>query len=514
MSYSDEAIFAVAKFFSKVGVNFFETRGSNDNGIDVYLEVTLEKNQSGIFFAGQVKGGKSFIKKTGNRCYVYDPSKKHVEHWLNFYLPVFLFVFDPEEDKVFWIDIQKYIMSNPQKNNEGYSFDFSKEGAELTKESALYIVNYAKARANQLTCTVKKAEYEYDLFLEISKKYKNENNYQNELELHKSEIAKWLKEKTISVLNQNITEKMINHIYYYYHGMGVIGALLGDHLVSNIFIEQGRFFVEEKNGEKKMLNTNKFDFDECIRYFERYIVEENRAGQIALKKNIEILINKRPVFSKESINIFIPTEPEPLHKLNESNQIPIEINDLLSTIIKEKKNVLFVGGNHSEKECIISALTSFFGHNEEVALVEDRRRISVKGIESKNFTANSNNRDVMLKQIQKGLILEPDRLIFDIGNFVSYKDSCLPELLGVFGKRKGCFATFPMRADIFDRGLIKGIDMITSRFENVTLSSVDVIITVEDLKDKGFINSIWANKKDTWENLHKRSISEIVKSLS
>jgi hypothetical protein len=503
MSIDNVAFLDVSKTLAKRNIITYQTNGNDDKGIDAYFEIPTDSKQSGIFLAAQIKGGNSYIKQ-GNRCYVYDPEKKHIDLWLNFHLPVFLFVYDPDDDKTYWIDLQKYIISNPQQKSKGFSFDFNKEGAELSPESVDELIRYTKSKLSIINNPYSKAEYYYDLFESLSKKYKDETQYTGNISLQKSHIRTWLKQIGVVSLKEGISDVMIDCIFDYYHGLGVLGRLFIDEQVRKIFVFKNRLFIHTLHG-RMSFSTQKINFDSCFKYFKNFIVDTGSGTPIARVHDAEILLHSSPPWSEESLSIFFPTKFIELHTLNENGQIPSSVNEMLHNFIHNFMNILVIGGSHSDKNIIISALTAFFSHNESVALVEDRKSIYVKNGNVSNFVANTYDDGKMLNLINKALQLEPDRIIFDIGNFQPFEQNFLPSILNIFSSRKGCIASINLVDSWFRQEITEGFELFSKTYyidNPLTLNHVDVIITTAD--NVGYITSIWKKAEGEWKKVYDR----------
>ena len=123
---------------SKVGVSkvrliveqanclFHKTENENDLGNDAFIEF-VEKEEARCFcIASQIKSGKSYIDSTTNGL-VVKTNRDHLQYWNDLNLPVALFVYDPNDDKVYWCDIKKYIYDNKKILNSGpFVIRFSK----------------------------------------------------------------------------------------------------------------------------------------------------------------------------------------------------------------------------------------------------------------------------------------------------------------------------------------------------------------------------------------------------
>lgn len=85
--------------------------GSNDIGLDGYLEFVEKESTTGFCVGIQVKSGGSY--QTSNRKFALLKSDKaHFEYRKNHSLPVVGIVYIPEDEKAYWIDIAEYLSFN------------------------------------------------------------------------------------------------------------------------------------------------------------------------------------------------------------------------------------------------------------------------------------------------------------------------------------------------------------------------------------------------------------------
>lgn len=108
---------------SKSGINYIRTiveshncifqkiDQENDVGIDALIEVVKNESPTGSFIATQIKSGKSYFDKKANLCKI--PIGNHRNYWSNHSLPVYGIVYIPEFENAYWINIKKYLKSNP-----------------------------------------------------------------------------------------------------------------------------------------------------------------------------------------------------------------------------------------------------------------------------------------------------------------------------------------------------------------------------------------------------------------
>ncbi|OQP99907.1 hypothetical protein BK412_25445 [Vibrio campbellii] len=113
---------------------FHEVHQENDYGNDAFIELVDGTDVKGITVAVQIKSGKSFCSNVS--CSI-PASRQHFDYWLSHSLNVVGVVFDPEEQKSYWIDIKNYLRNNPDVVDHGpYTITFKKTAfAEFSSEN-------------------------------------------------------------------------------------------------------------------------------------------------------------------------------------------------------------------------------------------------------------------------------------------------------------------------------------------------------------------------------------------
>ncbi|MFD2742892.1 MULTISPECIES: DUF4365 domain-containing protein [Sphingobacterium] len=104
-------IYSVAKIFSEKLQWIFREQPINDFGIDGFIELTKYDVTlkiyvpTGKLFGIQVKSGKSYFKEKSNNSLTYRGSKKHVDYWKNYSIPVFVIIYDKELNRAYWQNV-------------------------------------------------------------------------------------------------------------------------------------------------------------------------------------------------------------------------------------------------------------------------------------------------------------------------------------------------------------------------------------------------------------------------
>jgi len=100
-----EAINATRVFFEANGCIFQEVDTGNDYGKDAYVDFANKGDITGMCAALQIKGGKSYKRKSGYGI----PIERHLDVWRSSTLPIIGIVYDPEDKCLRWSSISKYL---------------------------------------------------------------------------------------------------------------------------------------------------------------------------------------------------------------------------------------------------------------------------------------------------------------------------------------------------------------------------------------------------------------------
>jgi hypothetical protein len=101
--------------------------GSNDIGLDAYLEFVERESATGLCIGIQVKSGNSYQTSDKSQA-VFKADKEHFEYWQSHTLPIAGLVYIPEDNNVYWVDITEYLNNDPNIVISGpYNIKVSKE---------------------------------------------------------------------------------------------------------------------------------------------------------------------------------------------------------------------------------------------------------------------------------------------------------------------------------------------------------------------------------------------------
>jgi hypothetical protein len=115
----NQGLLHVSRIINTSGCILNKIDGSNDIGLDAYLEFTENESVTGLCIGVQVKSGDSY-QTSDKRFAKFDSNKSHFTYWKSHSLPIAIIIYIPNDDKAYWIDITKYITQNPETLKQDY----------------------------------------------------------------------------------------------------------------------------------------------------------------------------------------------------------------------------------------------------------------------------------------------------------------------------------------------------------------------------------------------------------
>lgn len=138
----------VGKIVNESNSIFNKIDGSNDVGLDGYIEFVENENVTGLCIGVQIKSGDSNLGKDEEDIYL-KTDKEHFEYWQSHILPIIGIVYIPKEEKGFWIDITQYLNENKTIIEDGsYNIKLSRKN-ELSLTSFKQLHNHLKKYINE-----------------------------------------------------------------------------------------------------------------------------------------------------------------------------------------------------------------------------------------------------------------------------------------------------------------------------------------------------------------------------
>lgn len=140
-----KAVLKIADLVNQQGHIFRETPHT-DVGLDGQIEyVNVENEPTGGLLAVQIKYGDSYLTDR-NDHWIFYPKKKHVQYWINYPIPVILFIYSPTSKCTYFARIQEELNSNPQQ--KGVKI-FKDNIFELASRETIFDVHAKEPKTSQ-----------------------------------------------------------------------------------------------------------------------------------------------------------------------------------------------------------------------------------------------------------------------------------------------------------------------------------------------------------------------------
>ncbi|MCB2196995.1 MAG: DUF4365 domain-containing protein [Bacteroidetes bacterium] len=104
----------VAQVINKSNSIFNKVDGSNDIGLDGYIEFIENESATGLCVGIQIKSGNSY-QSANKEFAVITADVDHFEFWKSHILPIAGVVYIPEDDIAYWIDLSTFLKDNDLK---------------------------------------------------------------------------------------------------------------------------------------------------------------------------------------------------------------------------------------------------------------------------------------------------------------------------------------------------------------------------------------------------------------
>lgn len=118
----------------------FREISKDDFGIDGEIEIVIPKpdgkgyQTTGGILKVQAKSGMTYVKQDTESSFSSPVSKDDLELWYNSYYPTLYIVYHPEDDKLYWKEIQSYVKNTPNVWQPPHKIVFNKAVDEFSPD--------------------------------------------------------------------------------------------------------------------------------------------------------------------------------------------------------------------------------------------------------------------------------------------------------------------------------------------------------------------------------------------
>jgi len=225
----------------------------------------------------------------------------------------------------------------------------------------------------------------------------------------------------------NLTERMqlVNDVLDELLGLGPIEPLLKDASVTDILVNTHRQVFVERHGRLELTPVRFKDDRHLLRIIDKIVsgvgrrvdeaqpmVDARLADGSRVNAIIPPLAVDGPLLSIRKFSRI----PIDLVKLVEIGSLPAAVAEILSGIVRTRRNVLISGGTGSGKTTLLNALSAFIGGRERIVTIEDAAELQlqqahVARMETRPANLEGKGEVTQRDLLKNALRMRPDRII-------------------------------------------------------------------------------------------------------
>jgi pilus assembly protein CpaF len=228
-----------------------------------------------------------------------------------------------------------------------------------------------------------------------------------------------------AALNARERERLVGEVLDELLGLGPLEPLLADETITDILVNGYRTVFVERFGllEKaparfqderhllriiqKIVSAVGRRVDESSPFVDARLADGSRVNAIVAPLAIDGSLLSIRKFAKKRIS---------MARLIELGSIPSEVAEVLSAIVRSRRNVLISGGTGSGKTTLLNALSSFIDGRERIVTIEDSAELQlqqehVARLETRPANIEGRGEVTQRDLVKNALRMRPDRII-------------------------------------------------------------------------------------------------------
>ncbi|WP_340587511.1 CpaF family protein [Erythrobacter alti] len=240
-----------------------------------------------------------------------------------------------------------------------------------------------------------------------------------------SEIVAELLIEEDEVLNRAEREALINDVFDELFGLGPLEPLLQDEDVTDILVNGPKNVFVERYGLLEKVRTEFKDerhlmriiqkivsavgrrIDESSPFVDARLADGSRVNAIVAPLAVDGSLLSIRKFAKKRIGI---------DRLIELESMPVAMADVLSAVVRSRRNVLISGGTGSGKTTMLNAMSSFIDEKERIVTIEDSAELQlqqehVARLETRPPNIEGRGEVTQRDLVKNALRMRPDRII-------------------------------------------------------------------------------------------------------
>jgi pilus assembly protein CpaF len=228
-----------------------------------------------------------------------------------------------------------------------------------------------------------------------------------------------------AALNAKERDRLVGEVLDELLGLGPLEPLLADESITDILVNGHRTVFVERNGLLEKTPTRFQDerhllriiqkivsavgrrIDESSPFVDARLADGSRVNAIVAPLAIDGSLLSIRKFAKKRIG---------MAKLIELGSIPEAVAEVLSAIVRSRRNVLISGGTGSGKTTLLNALSSYIDDRERIVTIEDSAELQlqqehVARLETRPPNIEGRGEVTQRELVKNALRMRPDRII-------------------------------------------------------------------------------------------------------
>jgi len=228
-----------------------------------------------------------------------------------------------------------------------------------------------------------------------------------------------------AALNASERERLVDEVLDELLGLGPLEPLLADETITDILVNGHKTVFVERNGLLEKESTRFQDerhllriiqkivsavgrrVDESSPFVDARLADGSRVNAIVAPLAIDGSLLSIRKFAKKRIG---------MARLIELGSVPAEIAEVMTAVVRSRRNVLISGGTGSGKTTLLNALSSYIDGGERIVTIEDSAELQlqqahVARLETRPPNIEGRGEVTQRDLVKNALRMRPDRII-------------------------------------------------------------------------------------------------------
>lgn len=246
-----------------------------------------------------------------------------------------------------------------------------------------------------------------------------------QIESEISEIVRGLLAEGQHVLNSNERTAIVADVLDELLGLGPLEPLLKDQSITDILVNGFETVFVERKGLLERVSTRFQDERHLLRIIQKIVSAVGRRidesspfvdARLADGSRVNAIV--APLAIDGSLLSIRKFSKIPIHmeRLIELDSVPREMAEVLSAVVRARRNILISGGTGSGKTTMLNALSSYIDERERIVTIEDSAELQlqqehVARLETRPSNIEGKGEVTQRDLVKNALRMRPDRII-------------------------------------------------------------------------------------------------------